>query len=139
MSGKNQFPVIFNWQSANPQTGFLPANFPNGSTPSGTLTGAMASTNTIYSNIIDVSKMDNLGLDISWTGTPTGTLSVIGSTLGSNWFALTFSPSLTQPSGSTGGYGVNIKQYPWKYIMLQYVNVSGTGVLTAGMQCKDLN
>lgn len=140
MSGKNQFPFTFNWQAANPQTGFLPNNNPSGSIPSGTLTGAMASTNTIYSNIIDVSRFDNLGLDLSWTGTPTGTLSVIGSVGGASWFTITgFDPPITQPAGSADKTGVSMNQYPWKYIMLKYVNASGTGVLSALMQGKDLN
>ncbi len=144
MSGKNQFVTVFNWQSTNPRTAFLPNNQPSGSLASGTVGGAMASTNTIYTQIVDVSRMDNLGLEIQWTagGTgPTGTISVLGSNSGNStsWFTLTFNPALSQPAAALGNIGINLNQFPWKYLMLQYVNVSGTGTITAYMQNKDLN
>lgn len=140
MSGKNQFPVVFNWQSTSPVTGFLPlkAN-QSGSTPSGTVNGAMASTNTIYSQIIDISRMDNQGLELTWTGTPTGTFQVMVSNSGVNFYALTFNPVLAQPGGSAGGYVIDMNQLPFKYMMLQYTNASGSGVITAYGQQKDLN
>ena len=120
MSGKNQYPISFNWQSANPATGFLPLNAnQTGSVPSGTLAGAMASTNTIYSQIVDISRMDNSGLEVNWTGTPTGTLSVMVSNSGINFYALTFSPVLAQPAGSAGGYTIDLNQLPYKYLMLK--------------------
>jgi uncharacterized membrane protein len=99
----------------------------------------MASTNTIYTQIIDVSKMDNLGLEVTWTGTPTGTFTVNGSNSGINFYPLTFSPVLTQPAGGAGGYLIDLTQYPFKYILLEYVNSSGTGTITVYAQCKDLN
>lgn len=139
MSGKNQYPVIFNWQSANPATGFLPANQPGGSLPSGVLAGTMASTNVIYSQIIESSRMDNAGLEVTWTGTPSGTFEVLYSISGANFYALTFNPSLTQPTGSAGGYLVNINQQPFKWLMLRYTNASGSGSLTVYGQQKDLN
>lgn len=139
MSGKNQFPYELNWQSTNPQTGFLPNPYPGGSKPSGTTTGAMASTNTIYSNIIDISRMDNIGAEVFWTGTPTGTITIYCSVSGANWSNLTFSPALAQPSGSAAGYLINLNQVPYKYIMFQYTNSSGSGSLTVWLQFKDLN
>lgn len=139
MSGKNQFPTEFNWQATDPATGFLPLKYPYGSMPSGNPNGAMSSTNTIYSQIIDVSRMDNIGIEVAWSGTPTGTFSVLGSDSGVNFFALTFDPVLAQPAGSSGSYGISINQFPWKYIMLKYVNASGSGTLNAFGQQKDLN
>ncbi len=139
MSGKNQFPFPFNWQSSSPVTGFLPQKSPTGSAPSGTLSGTMATTATIYSQILDVSKIDNMGLEVTWTGTPTGTFSVMVSNSGINFYALTFNPVLAQPAGSASGYAVNLNQLPFRYIMLQYVNASGTGTLTVYGQNKDLN
>lgn len=139
MSGKNQVPITFNWQTANPQTNFLPNNIASGSLPSGSPSGAMASTNTIYTNIVEVAKMDNHGIEVAWTGTPVGTLTVLGSVSGANWFSLTFSPVLNQPAGSAGNYGLDLNQYPWKFIMFQYTNTSGTGSITLYNQLKDLN
>ncbi len=158
MSGKNQAPIVLgpnasnfslspsqpgiSWQSTNPATGFLPLNAygsTQGSLPSGNPNGAMASTNTIYSQIIDVSRIDNCGLEITWSGTPTGTFQVMASNSGINFYALTFSPALTQPAGSAGGYVIDLNQFPFKYFMLQYTNSSGSGTLTAFAQVKDLN
>lgn len=142
MGHKNQFPLPFNWQSTNPVTGFLPTNMNTtniGSLPSGVLGGAMASTNTIYSQILDISRFDNQGLEITWTGTPTGTFQVMVSNSGINFYALTFSPALAQPSGSPGGYAVNLNQLPFKYMMLQYTNSSGSGTLKVYGEQKDLN
>lgn len=139
MSGKNQYPVTFNWQSTNPATGFLPTHPPGGSVPSGTISGVMATTATIYSQIIDLSKMDNIGLEVTWTGTPTGTITVNVSNSGVNFYALTFDPALAQPAGSGSGYAIDLNQVPFKYMMLKYINASGTGVLTVYGQSKDLN
>lgn len=133
MGVKKRNSFKFNWSATTP----IPYD-PN--TPlSGTTTGAMASTNTIFSNIQDTSNFDNEGLEVTWTGTPTGTISVLGSESGANFYAVTFSPALTQPAGSAGGYLVNLNQFPWRYLMIQYVNASGSGSLTVWIGSKDLN
>ena len=141
MSGKNQYPNQFNWQSTNPQTGFLPVNgqYSGGSNPSGTLTGTMASTNTIYTNIIERSRMDNHFIELSWSGTPTGTITVLVSDSGVSWPSLTFTPAFTQPSGSAAFEGLSIAFLAAKYIMLSYTNMSGSGSLTAYLQSCDVN
>lgn len=139
MSGKNQYGFTFNFQSVDPRTGFLPTHQPGGSIPSGTVAGAMASTNVIYSNIIDLAKMDSVGLEITWSGSPTGTIEVMVSNSGINFYAMTFSPALAQPAGSASGYAVSIQQFPWKYMMIRYTNSSGTGSLSVYGQGKDLN
>lgn len=142
MSGKNQSVVVFNWQSTNPQTGFLPLNnntVNKGSVPSGIVNGVMTGTSTIYSQIIDVSRMDNIGLEVAWSGTAVGTLSVLVSNSGINWPSLTFDPVLAQPAGVAGEYFVGITQGQFKWVMLQYTNASGVGSLTVYGQVKDLN
>ncbi len=142
MSGKNQFPVTFNWSSTNPITGFLPLNPKTqnvGSVPSGVVAGVMNSTNTIYSQILDVSKMDNQGLEVTWTGDAAGTLSVLVSNSGINFYSLTFNPALAQPGGVAGGYAIDLNQLPFKYMLLRYVNMTGSGLLTVYGQQKDLN
>jgi hypothetical protein len=141
MGHKNQFPSAFNWQSTNPITGFIPnPNLYNGgSAPSGTLAGVCSGTNTIYTNIIDVSRMDNIGHEVTWVGTMSGTFQVLVSNSGDNFYALTFNPVLTQPSGSGLGYAISLNQLPFKYFMLQYVNSSGSGTLEVFNQFKDLN
>lgn len=83
--------------------------------------------------------MDNQGLEVTWTGTPTGTLSVMVSNSGINFYSLTFNPVLTQPAGAAGGYAIDLNQVPFTYMMLKYVNASGSGTLTVYGQQKDLN
>ncbi len=142
--GKAQFPSTFNWQSTSPVTGFLPAPGPNqdfaGNSPkSGTLAGVMASTNTIYSNILGLRQTDNQGIELTWTGTPTGTFSIMVSNSGVNFYALTFNPVLAQPSGSAGGYVISLTAIPFQYMFIKYVNASGSGTVTAYSQAKANN
>lgn len=99
----------------------------------------MASTNIIYTQILEISRMDNSGLEVTWTGTPTGIFEVMVSNSGINFYALTFSPVLAQPAGAAGGYAVDLNQLSFKYFMLRYTNVSGTGTITVYGQNKDLN
>lgn len=142
--GKSQFPSSFFWQTIPPVTGFLPGPGPNqdvaGNSPKiGTLAGTMSSTNTIYTNILGLQQTDGEGIEITWTGTPTGTLSVMCSNSGINFYALTFNPALAQPSGSAGGYLIQLAPITFRYIFLQYVNASGSGTITAYSQCKANN
>lgn len=136
----NQFPATLNWQPTSPTINFLPRPANNtGSVPSGSVNGAMASTNTIYSNILEKSRLQNLNAEVAWTGTPTGTITVWTSNSGINWNSITFNPALAQPSGSAGGYSINFTQLSAKYIYFQYVNASGTGTLNIYLQFQDLN
>ena len=140
MSGKNQVPVQLNWQSTDPRLTLLPLNnntAGKGSIPSGVIAGVMSGTNTIYSNIIDVSRMDNDGVEIAWTGTPTGTFSYYASVSGQFFFTITLTAA--NPAGSAGAFGLNLNQYPYKYFLIQYTNSSGSGLLYSTVQEKDLN
>lgn len=83
--------------------------------------------------------MDNIGLEVTWTGTPSGLFEVMVSNSGISFYSLTFTPALAQPAGSGGGYAVDLNQLPFKYIMLRYTNTSGSGTLNVYGQNKDLN
>jgi hypothetical protein len=142
--GKAQFPSSFNWQTTSPTIGFLPAPGPNqdvaGNSPkSGVLAGAFTGVQTLYTNILGIQQMDNEGIEMTWTGTPTGTLSVMCSNSGVNFYALTFNPVLTQPSGAALGYLIQMAPVSFRYVFLQYVNASGSGTITAYSQCKANN
>lgn len=131
-----QFTYQLTWTGTNPAP-----YLPNEPQPIGTATGTMAASNTIYTQILDVAKatvMDNLGLQVSWTGTPVGTVSVMASNDGVEFYALTFDPALGQPSGSADGLLIDINNFPFHYIMLQYTNVSGTGAISAVMTARSL-
>lgn len=116
--------------------------------------GAMTGTTTLLSSGLYVGNLDSIGIEVTWTGTPTGTLSIAGSVSAIdqflvnnvpkivpavNYYALTFVPALTQPSGSAGGYLIDLQQYPFPYLQIQYANSTGTGVLNAYLFGKDLN
>lgn len=133
MGVKKRNTFLFNWGSANP------APYNVNAAKSGVLAGVMASTNVIYTNIVDIANLDNQGLEITWTGTPTGTIEVFCSESGINFYALTFSPVLAQPAGSASGYLVNLNQVPWRYVYVKYTNASGSGSLTVYLGSKDLN
>ena len=142
MGHKNQFWTPISFQSTSPITGFLPTNAYTsniGSVPSGNYNGAMASTNTIYSQIIDLSKFDNIGAEVVWSGSPTGTLTINGSVSGINFPALTFDPVLAQPGGAPGSYLIDLSFFPFKYILFEYTNASGSGTLNIWLQAKDAN
>ena len=140
MSGKNQFSTKLNWQSTNPVPTFLPQVHSSGSAPSGVDVGVMSGTNTIYSQIIDLSRMDMVGLEVNWAGNPRGVLSIMGSVSGANFYAFTgFSATLAQPAGIAGGELIGLLWYPFRYLMLQYTNASGAGALTVYCQMKDWN
>lgn len=116
--------------------------------------GVMTGTSTITSPAEYLGNFDSVGLEVTWTGTPNGTFSVLGSisaigqfnisgTISSvpaiSYYALTFNPALTQPTGTAGGYLIDLSQYPFPYIEVQYVNTSSTGVLNVYLFGKDLN
>lgn len=113
---------------------------------------AMSGTNTIYSKVLNVTNLDNLGLEIVWTGTPTGTISVLAANanLGEphgyspsnpipSQNALTFNPVLLQPTGGPGGYVIDLQGYPFYWLQIMYTNSSGTGVLKVYPSGKDVN
>jgi hypothetical protein len=106
--------------------------------------GVMTGTSTILSVPQNLQNFDNTGLEVTWTGTPTGTLSVLGSCSAAivqaavvNYYALTFNPAISQPAGSAGGFLINLNQFPFPFMEVQYVNSSGSGVLNVYLYSKD--
>lgn len=134
---KNQFPLIFNWQSNDPSLTYLPSHFPYGSQPSGNAGGVMTSTNTIYSQIVNVNYSRLVGLEVDWSSNPVGVFSILGSNSGNSFFTLTFGALIAQPAGSSGKMGIDLTVYPFTYLMLKYVNGSGSGVLNVYGQVKE--
>jgi hypothetical protein len=114
---------------------FQIVNGPNPKSVSGAMTGAAV----ITSNPTNIENLDNIGLQISWTGAPVGNLSINCSIDGINYLPLTFGPPITQPAGAPGGFLVNLTELPYPWIQLQYTNISGTGTLSAFICGKDLN
>lgn len=101
--------------------------------------GVMSSTNTILSNAQNVGNFDNCCLAIKWTGSPTGTISILESADGVQYDAIVFSPALAQPAGSGSQYTINLALLPAQFIQVKYVNASGSGSLFAYIFSKDMN
>ncbi len=111
-------------------TRFLPFTQMNAVPVSGTTVYTSPST--------DINQLHNVGLDIRFVGTMAGTLEVQCSNDDKTYSALTFSPVLTQPSGSNLNYLVDLNQVPFRYVRIQYTNASGSGTLTSLFSAKDL-
>ena len=139
--GKAQFAQVFNWQSNDPRLTFQPiqANSSSGNSPkSGVSAGVMSGTSTIYSNILGIQQNDNYGITTSWSGTPTGTITYLISSDGVNFSSLTNS-LVPNPSGTAAFYNYALRNCPFHYLMIEYVNASGTGSLTITSQQKANN
>ena len=90
------------------------------------------------SPVSTISSQHNIGLDIRFAGTMTGTLSVQCSNDGVTFTSLTFTPALSQPAGSSLNYLVDCNQVPFQYLQVVYTNSSGSGTLTSILTSKDL-
>jgi hypothetical protein len=100
---------------------------------------------TITASPTNVEFLDNIGLHVVWSSSnAVGTITVEGSntynpnTGAGTWFALTFSPVLTQPASNNGDYGISINQFPWSWLRVVYTRVSGTGTLTVTLSAKEI-
>ncbi len=100
---------------------------------------AISGTATVTSAIQNFNNLDNLFIQIRFTGTPTGTFSVEGSADGIIFDTFVFTPALTQPSGGALAYGINMNQIPAGWFRVVYTNSSGSGTLSVIYFAKDLN
>lgn len=100
---------------------------------------AMTGTATILSSPQNIVNIDNVGLQVAWTGSAVGTISILGSVDGITYYPITFNPAITQPNNNAGGYLISLNQLPWTWLQFQYVNSSSTGTLNVALCQKDLN
>ena len=98
----------------------------------------VTSTNTYNSTISNINNQHNIGLDIMFVGTMTGTLTINACNDGVNFKPITFNPGLAQPGGSNLSYLVSLNQVPWEFIQVSYTNATGSGTLNCIMTSKDL-
>lgn len=99
---------------------------------------AVSGTTVYTSAVSNILSQHNIGLDIRFTGTMTGTLAVQCSNDGIVFTSLTFSPALSQPAGSSLNYLIDLNQVPFYYLQVVYTNASGSGTLTSILTSKDL-
>ena len=92
----------------------------------------------------DVQYLDNMGIQVTWTGSPVGILKVLVSNDVANptdgipvvnWSELDFGTTIAI-DGSNTDLIINMNQLPFKWIALEYVRTSGTGSITAQFTSK---
>jgi hypothetical protein len=96
---------------------------------------AVSGTDTYYSELISGRDTASISLDIGWTGTPTGTLTLWGSNLlepdqsdDDDWEEIAWTP--TDPAGSAADFESEITGNAARWKRIKYVNASGSGVLS---------
>lgn len=101
---------------------------------------AMSMGASITSDAVLIQFEDNIGIQVKWTGTPTGTLDVQVSMDPTNlgWQSVPFTPTPTQPAGSSGSDWYEITQTPGGYVRLVYTRASGSGSLYAKIAAKSV-
>lgn len=92
--------------------------------PSGSISGA----GTTISATIDATNMDNIPVEVAWTGSLVGTFSIQGSVSGKNWKDLGL--SITGPNNANGNILLDLNQLSFSFVRLVYTNASGTGTMT---------
>lgn len=112
-----------------------------GSTPSGINGGKYSGVSgdmsqaSITSLGFNVQNMDNIGIQIVWTGSPVGTLALNGSGYDGGYLPLP-GFSVNAPSGSAGGTLLDIVPTSMFWLQLVYTKTSGTGSLNAWFFAK---
>jgi hypothetical protein len=79
--------------------------------------------------------LDNVAVQLIWTGTPTGSFYVQVSLDGSTWNNLILNPT-PAAAGSADSVGLDINQLSFAYMRIKYVSGSGTGTLQGYISAK---
>lgn len=106
-----------------------------------TITSGAMSTASLTSLVTNIRNLDNIVVQLNFTGTPTGTFAVQVSadyaqdSLGNvtntgNWVPLLLAPAPIA-SGAAGQIIISLVELPAPYIRVVYTKTSGTGTLNA--------
>lgn len=85
---------------------------------------------------MDVSANKNVGLQIMFTGAPTGEFFVEASNDRETFFPMTFPQGQILAAGAAGSHTVEISDFPYKCLKVRYKFTSGNGVLTVVAHSK---
>jgi hypothetical protein len=110
--------------------------------------GSMTGTSTITSAVTNIQNMDNVGIQLNFTGTPNGTFFVQVSadyaqnsqgvvTNAGNWITVTL-PTTPVAAGAANQIYIDMNQLSAPWIRFQYTNSSGAGTLNAFITGKAL-
>lgn len=103
------------------------------------VSGVMTGVAVIRSRSTQIENLDNIGLDISWTGTPVGNMEVQCAMIDEEAYYKTLTIGIPNPAGTSGGYLVSLNQVPFPFVRVKYTNSAGVGALTVLICGKDLN
>lgn len=88
----------------------------------------------ITSGVVNVQYLDNVGIQVVFTGDPVGTFTVEGSVDGTNYTELDL--GTISASGAGDSFLMNMNQLPYPLIRLKYTATSGAGSLNAYVTAK---
>lgn len=92
----------------------------------------------------EVLGLDNVGVQIVWTGSLVGIIKILVSndlqdpTMGKpivNWSELNLGATVAV-DGTNSDIIINLNQVPWKWVAIDWTYTSGTGTLTAQLASK---
>lgn len=87
---------------------------------------------------IPIEYLDNIGIQLEWTGSPNGNFFVDGRVHPkAPWTELVLTPPVAA-SGSAGDWLISLLLVPYAELQLRFVMLSGTGTLTAWAMCKQV-
>lgn len=99
-----------------------------------------------YSNPTNIDYLDNVGIQVVWTGTTVGVLEVYGSNddanaqqgkYPTNWSKFEFGATINVDT-TNSDLLIHMNQVPYSWIALKYTATSGTGTMTATITCKEV-
>lgn len=110
--------------------------------------GVMTGTSVITSNAVEIINLDNVFVQLDFTGTPNGTFAIQVSSdhsedqegnilVAGHWITLTLSPAPVA-AGSADDIGIDLNQLGASYLRVVYTNTSGVGVLNGFVSGKGL-
>lgn len=101
----------------------------------------------LTSLITCIQYLDNISLQLNFTGVPVGTFQVLGSNdhyevnnqveIPGTFIPITLSPAPVA-AGAAGNILMNLNQLGFAYIMLTYTYTSGSGILNAFINGKEI-
>lgn len=106
-----------------------------------------AATFDTFATPTNVDFLDNVSIQVSWTGTPVGVLEVyasndqsaypLGSATPVTWSVLSFGTGVVIAiDGTQTELIINLNQFDYSWVALKYTRTSGTGTITAKVTAK---
>jgi len=101
---------------------------------------------TLTSGAVEVRNQDNIGIQLHWTGTPTGTFAVQVSAnhnedingnilTAGNWVSIPLLPAIAAAGAADDAY-IDLNQLSAAYIRIVYTRTGGAGSLDAFVTAK---